>query len=117
MDVADAPCLEPAPVAQAPEPAWLRDPGLTVRQHDLLQHMRCLSREDFTPEDDLFLVEELAKGTPGNIIADQLGCDLKLAARRFRALQTDDIVNAKGILTIDGQADLLVAVRHRARHA
>lgn len=115
-EIQDKPVIVPAPEV-TPAPAWQRDPSLTVRQHDLLQHLCRLSQDDFTPADDMFLVEELAKGTPGNVIADQLGCDLKLAARRFRSLQTDDIVNAKGVLTIAGQTDLLVAVRHRARHA
>lgn len=89
------------------------DPRLTMRQQQLVRHIAGLSN-DFTPADDLFLVRELATGTPGNIIADQLGCDLKAAARRFRALQIDDIVNHKGALTIDGQRDLLVAVKYRA---
>lgn len=115
-----APVIAPAvaPVVTNPPPAKaVDDQPLTVRQCALVDHMDRLA-DDFTAEDDLFLVEELAKGIPGGIIADQLGINIKTAGMRFRALQTQDIQSIKGILTIDGQRDLLIAARYRTgRHA
>lgn len=115
-----------APVTDLPDPAALAAQGaavvvalpssgrLTSRQSRLVDHLGRLGNDSFLPEDDLFLAEQLARGVPGNVVADQLGCDLKTAGLRFRAMQTEEIVNAKGVLTIDGQADLLVALRYRA---
>lgn len=125
VDVADVPSNAQPAIGRAPSPiptptlppAPVVDPRLTARQRRLVDHLGWQEWDGFTPDDDLFLVEELARGTPGNVVADQLDRSLKSVGLRFRAMQTDDIVNSKGVLTIDGQADLLVAVRYRVgRH-
>lgn len=133
LDVADAARVSAAPVASvivtegAADAAALaevqdapvivpqgRNPVLSRRQSRLIDHLSRLSRDAFTPEDDLWLVEQLASGAPIAVIADQLGCTPKTAIARFAAMKTDDIVTARGRLTIDGQADLLVAAHYRA---
>ncbi|SFY18359.1 hypothetical protein SAMN04244548_02984 [Paracoccus pantotrophus] len=87
-----------------------------MRQNWLLDHLRGLP-DDFTAEDDVYLVEGLLSGTPAAVIADQLGCNLKAVAARFRSMQTEEILTVKGQLTLSGQQDLLAAVRYRAgRH-
>lgn len=111
--VADAPRLDPAPVEPPAPPASTRPPDLSMRQNWLLDHLRGLP-DDFTPEDDLYLVEGLLGGTPPAVVADQLGCDLKAVVGRFRSMQTEEILTVKGQLTLSGQQDLLAACRYRA---
>lgn len=108
-EVAPAP---PAPPA-APVPKAETFQPLTRRQQLLVDHVGRLP-DDFEPADDLWLAESLAKGTPIDVIADQLGCDSATARARFRAMLTDGIKTPKGTITTDGQADLLAALRYRA---
>lgn len=104
----------PAPAPAEPEPPKAETfQPLTRRQQLLVDHVGRLP-DDFEPADDLWLAESLAKGTPIDVIADQLGCDSATARARFRAMLTDGIKTPKGTITTDGQADLLVALRYRA---
>lgn len=114
-EVIEAPVVQiPAPIDPVQTaPAQSFGPPLSRRQQLLVDHLNRLPSA-FTPEDDMFLIEQLASGTPGNVIADQLGTDLKTIGARFRAMQIDDILNKRGNVTLEGQQDLLVAVRYRA---
>ena len=112
VQIAPAPPPAPAP-APAPSPPPVVEPArLTNRQNELIDHLNKLP-DTFAPEDDLYLAESLFQRVSIGIIADQLGCDEATVRGRFRAMQNDSIRNSKGVLTIDGQADLLVALRYR----
>ena len=102
---------EPDEAEPAQEPAAPR--RLTGRQQRLVDHLGRLG-DDFEPSDDLWLAESLAKGINLSVIADQLGCDLATARGRYRAMLVTEIRSPSGSITIDGQADLLAALRYRA---
>ena len=110
LDVADAPRVGAGSVAP---PAAPPAPRLTIRQKRIFDHLKRLS-DDFTVEDDLYLAQEITGGTPPEVVADELGCDMRTVVTRLRAMQVPEILTAKNMLTIDGQADLMVAVRCRA---
>lgn len=101
----------PAPAQKAGSEADQKP--LTVIQRSVLQHLQRLS-DDFMPSDDLHLAEQLAKGTPIEVIADDLGCDVKTVQARWKAFLFEHITSDKGVLTIQGQSDLLHVLRHRA---
>lgn len=96
-----------APISAAPEKP------LTTRQRIILEHLSRLD-DTFEPEDDLYLVEQLAKGVPSNVIADQLGCDCRDLGIRYRKMLCDEIKTQRGDITIDGQEDLLTVLRWRS---
>lgn len=104
---------EPASQVEPPPPAAVAPPALTMRQNRLVDHLGRLG-DDFEPADDLWLVTSLAKGSSLDVIADQLGCDMAAARARFRSMLTDDITSSRGAITLDGQADLLEALKYRA---
>ena len=101
-----------APVRLDPAPAS-SFPKLTGRQQRLVDHVGRLS-DTFEPADDLWMVEAFYKGTAVDVIADQLGCDVPAVRSRFKSMLTEEITTPKGVITIEGQADLLVALRYRA---
>lgn len=101
-----------APAPTAPIPAASEKP-LTTRQRIILEHLSRLD-DTFEPEDDLYLVEQLAKGVPSNVIADQLGCDCRDLGIRYRKMLCDEIKTQRGDITIDGQEDLLTVLRWRS---
>lgn len=101
-----------APAPTAPIPAAPEKP-LTTRQRIILEHLSRLD-DTFEPEDDLYLVEQLAKGVPSNVISDQLGCDCRDLGLRYRKMLCDEIKTQRGDITIDGQEDLLTVLRWRS---
>ncbi|MGA0615922.1 hypothetical protein [Paracoccus sp. KR1-242] len=107
-----APEAPPAPI-DPPAPVDF-GPTLTRRQNRLVDHLNRLP-DDFEPSDDLYLVESLASRVPIDVMCDQLGCDQPTIKNRYRAMLIEEITTAKGIITIDGQADLLIALRYRVQ--
>lgn len=128
LGLAPLPPGRPAGAKPAPAPAVSASPlppeaapaaaGLTGRQSRLMAHIDALpDAEDFTPADDLALVEGLANGVTASQIADDLGCTTSDLIKRMRTLRTREIETDRGHATIDGQADLLVVLRLRAARA
>lgn len=91
------------------------DPGdlkhLTIRQRALVHHLNALS-DDFTLIDDLDIIEDMARGAKPAAIADSMGCQPRDIENRFKRFLVPEISNWKGYITIDGQEDLMIALRH-----
>lgn len=80
----------------------------------IYEHLKTLN-DDFTAEDDLFLVEQAASGVSLQQICDQLGCEMAAGKARLHAMRIPAIMARDGrMLSIDGQAALLAALRARA---
>lgn len=90
--------------------------ALSARQRRILHHLNLLS-DDFAPIDDQDIVEGLTSGRKAEALADEMGCAAREVVNRWKRLLTDEVVNFKGQITLDGQADLVVAVRHLAKRA
>lgn len=101
-----------AAVASTPQaPASVSAVGLTGRQRDLVAAVRRVGMPTgWDAELDLDVVEGLAKGRRLDDLALDLGVDGAGTKRRYADL-TKLIRNDKGQITIDGQSDLLVALR------
>lgn len=101
----------PAPDAPAVE----TEKPLTCNQQAVLRHLGGLA-DDFTAADDLYLVEKSCQGVPMDVVADDLGCDVRTVKQRWRALMCEAVTDPRGTgrLTLSGQVDLLFALRHRA---
>lgn len=84
--------------------------SLTAAQRDLMARIMQLD-DDFTPADDLYLVDAIIGRTPFNVIADQLGCDIPTVKARWVALVGFDPTKRPGGLPLEAQADLLAVVR------
>ena len=108
---------EPPAPAPAPAPPPPADNPLTIAQRSILDAVRRLSgRKGFDAEIDLEIVEGFARGTKTAALALDLDLDAPLLLARFRDL-TACIRDARGNMTIDGQADLMKALRHRVKEA
>lgn len=83
-------------------------PGRQVR---VLSHLLTLPSDVFGAADDLFLAEGLASRRAVAEIADQLGCEPAAVTARWKAMLFADITDRHGLLLLDGQADLLRALR------
>ncbi|WP_290684685.1 MULTISPECIES: hypothetical protein [unclassified Haematobacter] len=105
-----------APPAPAPAPPPTEHP-LTIAQRGILDALGRLSgRKGFDAEIDLEIVEGFARGTKTAALALDLDLDAPLLLARFRDL-TACIRDARGNMTIDGQADLMKVLRHRVKEA
>ena len=114
---------EPAPQDADPKQARVRatlqaaiaenQPGRQIR---VLSHLLTLSRGSFTAADDLFLAEGLATRRALPEIADQLGCEPAAVAGRWKAMLFADLTDLHGHILLDGQADLLRALRWLVDH-
>lgn len=90
--------------------------ALSARQRRILHHLNLLS-DDFAPIDDLDIVEGLTSGRKAEALADEMGCAAREVVNRWKQLLTAEVVNFKGQIMLDGQADLVAAVRHLAKRA
>lgn len=114
---------EPAPQDADPKQARIRatlqaaiaenQPG---RQMRVLSHLLTLPRGSFTAADDLFLAEGLATRRALAEIADQLGCEPAAVTGRWKAMLFADLTDRHGHILLDGQADLLRALRWLVDH-
>ncbi|KFI30685.1 MULTISPECIES: hypothetical protein [Haematobacter] len=112
--VASAPPATPAPKPEAPAPS---EEELTIAQRGILLSLRKLGgRKGFDPETDLEIVEGFARGTKAAVLALDLDLDSALMVSRFKDL-TSVIRDDRGLLTINGQADLMQVLRHMVREA
>jgi hypothetical protein len=104
---------QPAPAVPVDPPsADVAD--LTGRQRSLLSHLAALeSKDPWTPDVDLALFEGLARGFKLGMVAVDLGVDPREAKRRFDAV-VSPVTDMRGNIVLDGQRDLLVALRRRA---
>ncbi|OWJ78406.1 hypothetical protein [Haematobacter genomosp. 1] len=106
-----------APPAPAPAPPPPAEHQLTIAQRGILDTLGRLSgRKGFDAEIDLEIVEGFARGTKTAALALDLDLDAPLLLARFRDL-TACIRDARGNMTIDGQADLMKVLRHRVKEA
>ncbi|MDF3606519.1 hypothetical protein PE067_10445 [Paracoccus sp. DMF-8] len=105
------PSAAPAPAAPKPsEPAsWT---SLTLAQRALVKHLERLN-DDFAPQDDLDIATGLFDGRKAPTIGADLGVTPEEVVARFKLMKHRDILDPKGHLTIDGQRDLIVALRYR----
>lgn len=109
---------EPTPQDADPKQARIRatlqaaiaenQPGRQIR---VLSHLLTLPHGSFTPADDLFLAEGLASRRALAEIADQLGCESSDIMKRWKAMLFADLTDRHGHILLDGQADLLRALR------
>lgn len=83
-------------------------PGRQIR---VLSHLLTLPRGSFTAADDLFLAEGLASRRALAEIADQLGCEPAAVTARWKAMLFPDLTDRHGHILLDGQTDLLRALR------
>lgn len=114
---------EPAPQDADPKQARVRatlqaaiaenQPGRQIR---ILSHVLTLPRGSFTAADDLFLAEGLATRRALAEIADQLGCEPAAVTGRWKAMLFADLTDRHGHILLDGQADLLRALRWLVDH-
>lgn len=109
-----APVTPPDPVV-APRPPKL-SLVMTGAQRDLMARVMRLE-DDFTPQDDLYLVEAILGRRPLDVIADQLGCDQAAVKARWQALLGFDPKVRKGGVPLDLQSDLVVVLRQLAGEA
>lgn len=107
--VASSPDRKPVPGNRVADLGDLA--ALTARQRRLVLHLDALS-DDFAPIDDADIAEGLTSRRKSEAIADEMGCAPRDVVKRWKSMLTDDVVNRFGQVTIDGQADLLLAVRH-----
>lgn len=113
--VADAPAASKMTAAQVggddgkASPSWT---SLTLAQRALVKHLEKLS-DDFAPQDDLDIASGLFDGQKAPTIAINLGVTPEEVVARFKLMKHRDILDPKGHLTIDGQRDLIVALRYR----
>lgn len=108
---ANAVAAPPAPPPPAAVPA-----GLTSSQRGLVLHLDSLD-DNFSPEDDLAIIEGLAKGMTARALAADMDCSAVLVGERWRAMLQDSIADRHGRITIDGRRDLLAAARARIEAA
>lgn len=109
---------EPAKVQRPAEVASSAETGgwtaLTLPQRRLVQHLERLD-DGFAPADDLALAEGLGRGVPHDKLCDSLGMTYDCMIARWKRLVPASIRGPSGLVTIDGQADLLAALRYRAQ--
>ena len=104
-----APPVAPVPsVALVPMSSQARP--MTGAQRDLMVRIMRLG-DDFTPQDDFYLVEEILGRTPLDVIADHLGCDIAAVKNRWVALVGFDPTKRPGGLPLQLQSDLVAVLR------
>ncbi|WP_312531271.1 hypothetical protein [Paracoccus sp. (in: a-proteobacteria)] len=107
----------PANPATAEKAVATELPPLTSSQAAIQRQLLAALSDDFTPEDDLYLAEELLKGTPGEMIADQLNVTAKDVAARWKKMMVEDVVAFAGAPDQRTAANLLVVLRRLAGKA
>lgn len=107
----------PANPATAEKAVATELPPLTSSQAAIQRQLLAALSDDFTPEDDLYLAEELLKGTPGEMIADQLDVTAKDVAARWKKMMVEDVVAFAGAPDQRTAANLLVVLRRLAGKA
>lgn len=83
---------------------------MTGAQRDLMVRIMRLD-DDFTPQDDLYLVEAILGRTPLDVIADHLGCDIAAVKNRWVALVGFDPTKRPGGMPLQLQSDLVAVLR------
>lgn len=104
-----APAPAPAQPKPVENPSWT---NLTLAQRALVKHLERMN-DDFAPQDDLDIASGLFDGRKAPTIAADLGVTPEEVVARFKLMKHRDILDPKGHLTIDGQRDLIVALRYR----
>lgn len=81
--------------------------------------MPCLHglSDEFTPEDDLYLAENIVARTDLGLIADQLDCGREDVLNRWSALVAIDRRDLRQGVPLELQENLLAALRHRVSEA
>lgn len=86
---------------------------LTLPEREIVKHLERLPKT-FAPQDDLRLVELVASGNKIDTVAAFLEVEADAALSRWKSFLCEDVVGANGKPTIDGQKQLLNALRYRA---
>lgn len=121
-----APVKKPAPVAapkpqapradaqppQKPQPATRPWGSLNLIERDVVKHLERLP-DTFTPAEDLTIAELLIGGNKIEAVAMQLEVSPADALARWKSFLCDDVLGANGFPSIDGQKQLLNALRYR----
>lgn len=105
--------ISPTPKAEptaVEKPAPAAPSTLTGDQRDLMAQIMRLD-DDFTPQDDLYLVDAILGRTPLDVIADQLGCDIQMVKHRWVALVGFDPKTRPGGIPLQHQSDLVAVLR------
>ena len=84
---------------------------LPGRQIRILDHLLKLLRETFSAADDLFLAEGIISRRALPEIADQMGCEAPEVTARWKAMMFPDLTDRHGHILLDGQTELLRALR------
>ncbi|MEO1949266.1 hypothetical protein [Thioclava sp.] len=106
-----------APVAtaqppQKPQPATRPLGSLNLIERDVVKHLERLP-DTFTPAEDLTIAELLIGGNKIEAVAMQLEVSPADALARWKGFLCDEILGANGFPSIDGQKQLLNALRYR----
>lgn len=115
-----APAIKPEPKPAAAAPAipkvspaetasWT---ALTIAQRALVKHLERMD-DSFAPQDDMDIATALFDGRKAPTIAADLGVTPEEVVARFKLMKHRDILDPKGHLSIDGQRDLIVALKYR----
>ncbi|QBX34606.1 hypothetical protein E4191_07690 [Paracoccus liaowanqingii] len=105
--------IDIAPTKPATERPW---GALNLAERRIVKHLEGLSGQ-FTPADDLRLVELLTSGHKASIAAAIMDMSLNQVMERWQALMCPDVLGQNGKPSIDGQKHLLVALRYRKDNA
>lgn len=90
-------------------PSWT---SLTLAQRALVKHLERLD-DNFAPQDDLDIATALFDGQKAPTIAINLGVTPEEVVARFKLMKHRDILDPKGHLSIDGQRDLIAALKYQ----
>lgn len=108
----------PAPEPARPDDALPVSQKLSVEGQQLMSYLDGIGyARGWSAARDLDLVDGVTRGTPKDIIADQLGIERRDLDARFIEISSWPGIRGKTGLTLDGQALLLSILRLRARLA
>lgn len=121
-----APVKKPAPVAapkpqapvattqppQKPQSATRPWGSLNLIERDVVKHLERLP-DTFTPAEDLTIAELLISGNRIEAVAMQLEVSPADALARWKGFLCDEVLGANGFPSLDGQKQLLNALRYR----
>lgn len=89
---------------------------LNLPERQIVKHLDRLPKT-FTPQDDLRLAELLTNGSKIDAAAAFLEVEADAALTRWKSFLCEDVIGANGKPTIDGQKQLLNALRYRVETA